>query len=282
MRYGLNVAQPSSADSARTAFASDLSIGAGPGYGRVIDVGSKLRLARLLRVLRKVGLLNDDDIAPETARRLMQIWYSLRNVIGTYPQLGYTLQLLQEVNLISSAPPPAAVYRLVRILDDPQLLNRRQGFMFRAGYGFAHQLVLDADDRDLGFLYATGEWHVQRGTTRAMGVEGQFFWDHLTSGGNLSLNLEAYYDWFLYNRAFDPLGAIGVTLSTGVSDQPGDIFQDSGIAYQALAGARYQRFYNRGSSISATLSGGFDRRGGIVLLTVEASLGMAAGSVAAP
>lgn len=277
--YGLIVAEPPAALDKRVTFGSALTIGLGPGYGRIYDVGPRLRLRRFVRVLRDAGLLRG-ALPAAVANELLRTWYELRNAIGTFAPLGYSLRVLGRANALLRQPDPASVYRLVRVLDDPQLWDRQGGMMFRLGYGYARELLVDADDRGLGFLYGTAQLQLQLGTIRELEGAFRFAWNHLGSPDSYTLGLEGSYNWFLYNRALDPLGALGATLSLGLSNQPGSAFEDGGIAFTALGGASYTRAFDRGSRIVASLLGGAQRRGGVVMLSLEARYGVAAGSFA--
>jgi hypothetical protein len=280
--YGLTVASPPSANGKRITLGSMITVGGGPGYGRIFDVGPRLRLRRFTRVLRKAGLLARETLPPDVARELLQLWYSLRNTIGSYAPLGYSLRTLSKANMLTRAPDPATIYRLVRILDDPQLFDRRSGMMFRLGYGYARHLVFDGDGSDFASLYGTAEMSLPLGTVRQLDAALRFFWSHVGDPMVYSFNLSGEYNWFLYNRAFDPLGAIGASLDMGLSNQPGSGFGDGGVAYQVLGGAAYTRFFDRGSRIVASLRAGAQRRGAIVLLSIEARYGVSAGSYAQP
>lgn len=277
--YGLTLASPPAAQDNRVDFASTLSLAGAIGYGRILDVGSQLRLRRIERVLNAAGLLEGEAIDGPTGRKLARLWYQLRNTVGNYAQLGYTLRILRDAGLLKKDVDPATSYRLVRLLDDPQLFGRRSGLMTSLGYGYARTLVKDADDDNLAFLFGRAEYHRQTGTTREYGAEASFFWSHLGSPDTYNVALAAYYNWFLYNRAFDPLGAIGATASAGLSNQPGSGFSDGGLGYEVLLGASYTRLFNRGTRIQATLSGGGGRRGAVILFSIEARYGVASGAM---
>ena len=279
--YGLVAARPMSALETRTAFSARLSIALSVGYGRILDIGPRLRLRRAERVLRRAKLLDGTAIDATASRKIMAAWYRLRNTVGTYAKLGYTLRILRNAGLLKETVDPATAYRLVRILDDPQLIGRRSGLITRLGYGYARTLVKDADDADLGFLFGDITYTRQQGTTREFGGKARFFWSHIGEPDTYNVNATAFYNWYLYNRAFDPLGAIGATLTAGISNQPGAGFSDGGVGYEVLAGGSYTRIFNRGTRISATAQVGGGRRGAVVLVGLEARYGVAQGALVA-
>lgn len=276
--YGFGLSSPIAALERRTSFGAVASVGLGPAYGRIYDIGPRLRLQRFERVLRRSGWI-DGPLDPVLANRLLAIWYALRDAIGSYAQLGHALRALREAGVISGEIDPATSYRLIRVLDDPQLDQRRSGGLLRLGYGYARQLVLDADDHDLAFLYASAEGVWQRSSVRERFAALRFSWNQLERD-SYALSAEAGQRWFLYNRALDPLGVLGVTASAGVANQQNTAFDGGGVAYQALVGGSYTRFFSRGSQVEAALRGGLDRRGGLVLLTLSATYGVAAGAYA--
>ena len=275
--YGLAVAAAPLSTESRVTLGATVTAAGGPGYGRIVDVGPRLRLSRIARVLEKSGVLAA-EIDSAIGTKLIQTWYELRNRIGSFSRLGYTLKVLNEAHLLKEEIDAATAYRIIRILDDPQLDQRRSGLMLRLGYGYARQLLKDADDRTLAFLYATAEVQRQHGTSRALGAGMRFYYNMWGTPDTYGIDITGHYDWYLYNRAFDPLGAIGLGLDAGLNNQPGDAFEDGGIAYRVLAAASYSRFFSRGTRIVSRLRGGIQDGGAVVLVSIEAQYGIASGS----
>jgi hypothetical protein len=279
--YGLTFAsQPLYADRRWTA-SGVVSIGAGPGYGRILDRGPLLRLRWLERILRAQGLLKR-RLPPAVARELLSAWYQLRNRIGSYPHLGHTLRILHQGGLLTDTPNPATIYRLVRLLDDPQLDWRPDGLMLRAGYGYARTLVYEAPDADLGFAYATARFARQFNVRQAFDGQLRFFYQMINSPQTYGVTLEAGYQHYLYNDVLDPLGSIGVWLAGGLNNQPGSAFSNGGLGYRVLGRGAYTRYFDRGSSVSVSLSVGVDTGSPLLLLSLEASYGIVQRSYVAP
>ncbi|MCA9664829.1 MAG: HEAT repeat domain-containing protein, partial [Myxococcales bacterium] len=84
--YGLALSQIPAATEKRFNFNANVSIGGGPGYGRIIDIGQRIRLRRLAWVLRKAGLLAG-EIDQLVGNKIIAAWYALRNNIGNFQQL---------------------------------------------------------------------------------------------------------------------------------------------------------------------------------------------------
>jgi hypothetical protein len=278
--YGLDFGASPTIYDRRLAFASNVSVGGGPGYGRIYDVGPKLRLKRLQVVLKRAGLLSG-PIDRAVGDQLVAAWYKLRNRLGSFWQLGYTLDVLQRANLLSTKEciDPATVYRIIRILDDPQLLDRREGMMFRLGYGYARSFIKDADDLDMGFVYLTGEHALQLGTTRALEWGLRFYFEHIGDPDRYGLTARAAFTQYLYNANFDSLGALSAFFTGGFNNQPGPAFADGGLGYQVMVGGSYSRLFNRGTEISLSAQLGIDSGSPLFLVTLAARYGIAYGAI---
>jgi hypothetical protein len=284
--YGLDFGATGTMDDRRLAFASTISVGGGPAYGRMFDVGAKLRLRRLQIVMKKAGLLSG-HIDRAVGDQLITAWYQLRNRVGSFWQLGYTLDILNRAGLLSAKEgiDPATLYRVIRILDDPQLLNRREGMMFRLGYGYARNFVRNGSDADLGFVYLTGEHAWQIGTTRALESSLRFYYEHITDPHLYGLTGKAGFVQYLYNPSYDPLGALSAFVSVGFNNQPGPTSSTntpngwSGLGYQVMAGGSYARIFNRGTEISLAAQLGVQSGAPLFLVSLAAKYGVVYGAI---
>jgi hypothetical protein len=277
--YGLGLADHPLYLDRRFTFAGNVTVGGGPGYGRIYDVGSQLRLRRLEHAMKKAGLLSV-SIDRAVGDQIIQAWYLQRNRIGTFTHLGYTLEILRRAGLLAKEHvDPALTYRLVRILDDPQLDDRPGGMMFRLGYGYARSMIKDVDDTTMAFLYLTGEYIRQR-ITQSFEARMRFFYEMYGDPDFYGLDLAVGYNHYFYNDTYDPLGALSATLGGGLSNQPGATFDNGGLAGRVLLGAAYSRYFTRGSKVTASLQAGLENRAPIVLFSVEATYGIARGSFA--
>jgi len=248
-------------------------------------VGAKLRLRRLQIVMKKAGLLSG-QIDRAVGDQLITAWYQLRNRIGSFWQLGYTLDILNRAGLLAAKEgiDPATLYRIIRILDDPQLLNRSDGMMLRLGYGYARSMVRNGADADLGFVYLTGEHAWQIGTTRALESSLRFYYEHITDPNMYGLTARTGFVQYLYNANYDPLGALSAFLSAGFSNQPGPTATPtangwSGLGYQLLLGGSYARLFNRGTEVSLSAQFGIETGAPLFLVSLAARYGIVYGAI---
>jgi hypothetical protein len=266
--------------------AGNVSIGGGPGYGRVLNIGARLRLRRLEVLLKKAGLLSG-PIDVSVGNQLIHAWYHVRNRIGTFHQLGYTLDILGRAGLLTKDTiDPATTYRMIRVLDDGQLDDRPSGMMFRLGYGYARTLVKDGYDTTFAFLFATGEYNHQLGTIRSLQTSLRFYYNMWDEPDTFGVTLQGSYVHYLYNSSYDPLGALSATISGGVSNQPGatttptpgGAYNNGGIGWQLMLGGSYTRFFSRATRLIASAKAGVDTGSPLILFTLEAQYGIISGS----
>ena len=275
--YGLVQATSPTADD-RLSVAGNLSVGAGPGYGRLLDVGPRLRLRRLEHTLARARMLHN-SISARVAEELFHVWYGLRNRVGSFARLGQTLRILQRAGLLRNRPlGPALTYRLIRILDDPQLDDRPEGYLFRLGYGYARTLIKDADDTNLAFVYATGEYHRQFGALHGFAGDLRFFYQMVGDPDFYGVTFSASYLRHLYTTSIDPVGSIGAGIKGGLSNQPGAALADGGLGYRFVANASYTHHFSRGTSVAASVGAGVDTGSPLLLFSLQARYGLARGS----
>ncbi len=278
--YGLGVASHALGYDKRVSFAGTLSIGGGPGYGRIYDIGARLRLRRLAAVLKRAGVLTG-HIDKAVGDQLIAAWYQLRNRVGSFFQLGYTLDILHRGGLLTKETlDPATTYRVIRVLDDPQLEDRPEGMMFRLGYGYGRTLVKDGEGVDLGFLYITGEHAWQIGTTRALESSLKFYYQMLGEPDTYGLTAQIAFSQYLYNTNLEALGALSATLSGGFNNQPGATFDSGGLGWQVMVGGAYTRMFTRATRVAATLQLGITSGSPLILIGLEARYGVAYGAIA--
>ncbi|MCB9556076.1 MAG: HEAT repeat domain-containing protein [Deltaproteobacteria bacterium] len=260
----------------RSSLAASLASSFAVGYGRVIDVGPRLRMQRMLRVLRRVGLLAGN--VPRTVRReIWRRWYLLRDHIGSFQRLGHTLAVLRQQGYLRKYVDPAVAYRLIRILDDPQLLRRRAGLQLSTGVTLAQQLLKGAPDQTSTVLFLHGLYARQH-RRRALAAELHFAYDTWGSPDTLQLDGKLSHRWYFYNAAEDGLGDFELALSAGLRRlrNVGDTF-----GYSALASVSFGRQLTRGSELRVGAEGGLQQHSGIFMLTLSGRYGIIAGSYVA-
>ncbi|MCB1008007.1 MAG: hypothetical protein KDB94_03835, partial [Acidobacteria bacterium] len=83
--------------------AVDAQVGLGVGYGRVLDVGTRMRVARIATALarsRSLGRPIDDA----TAAKLQRAWWGLRGELGAHRRLTTTVAILREAGVLLGEP----------------------------------------------------------------------------------------------------------------------------------------------------------------------------------
>lgn len=108
-------------------FATDLGVAIGGGYGRVLDVGPRLRvrqLEALLEQARALGRPIDDDLAA----RLQSAWWDTRRDRTAYRQLTATVAILRDAGVLLGEPDAGTTYALLEVLRDPSYDHRPSGF----------------------------------------------------------------------------------------------------------------------------------------------------------
>lgn len=201
-----------------------LSLGLGPGFGRVIDIGVRLRLRRIEQSLKQANALAR-PIDGELARKLYAAWWALRGEFGVRRRLLVTIKMLRDAGVMVSDPDPGTTYRLLRVLEDGQLAERIDGFEVRVGVGesFVMQDTAPmADDVEwnrvetallratVGYQIAEGLAEIvgeARGTYRITGSPGFYT-------GDATLTARRYF----YGYGWDPRGAIELGVQGGISD----------------------------------------------------------------
>ncbi len=118
-------------------FSTEVIGGVGVGYGRVLDVGSLVRVRRLAAILEANRALGR-PIDPATAKKLQSAWWALRGTRSLHPVLVATVAILRESGVLLGEPDAGLTYELLEVLRDGQLDGRLEGldvsFVFGEGY----------------------------------------------------------------------------------------------------------------------------------------------------
>jgi hypothetical protein len=133
-------------------FTADLQIALGGGFGRVVDVGAAIRVARLGRTLDNARALGK-PIDAATAKRLQLTWWALRGERSSFRALVATIAILREAGILLGEPNAIITYELLQVLRDSQLYMRPSGFDVQLvfGEGYLHRPDQDDDGTcDLG------------------------------------------------------------------------------------------------------------------------------------
>jgi hypothetical protein len=105
----------------------DLQIALGGGYGRVVDVGSAIRVRRLSRILDDARALGK-PIDAATAKKLQLTWWALRKERSDFRALIATVAVLREAGILLGEPNAVITYEILTVLRDTNLFLRPSGF----------------------------------------------------------------------------------------------------------------------------------------------------------
>ncbi|MFH0900891.1 MAG: hypothetical protein V2A73_09710 [Pseudomonadota bacterium] len=238
-----------------------LGAGIGLGYGRILDVGAALRLRRLESILRQENLLAR-PIDADTARELFAIWWGLRGETGSRRRLVATLKVLRESGTLLVDPDPETTYSIVQVLEDQNLDGRFAGVEARCGIGEAFEGIdarPQADDLEwsraesliaralYGRQLAGGTADVTAAVRASYKLGDPGLW---TVQGDVALRR------FFYGREHDPVGALELSLSAGISDAAETPPPERDAGHRISGSVGYTAFPNRASSlrVAATIT----------------------------
>ncbi len=138
-------------DNNDTRFSADFQIALGAGFGRVVDVGSAIRVRRLARALDAARALGK-PIGEEVSKKLQLTWWALRGERSQYRALTSTVAILREAGVLLVEPDAGLTFEILNVLRDTQLFQRPSGFdaqiLFSEGY-LKRPDDTDMDDRPL-------------------------------------------------------------------------------------------------------------------------------------
>ncbi|MBK9031689.1 MAG: hypothetical protein IPL61_10240 [Myxococcales bacterium] len=122
---------------------ADLGVAIGGGYGRVIDVGPRLRarqLEHLLEASRALGRPIDDALAA----KLQSAWWDTRRDRTGYRQLTATVAILREAGVLLGEPDAGTTFAILEVLRDPSFDHRVSGV--DASLQIGEEYLLREDD----------------------------------------------------------------------------------------------------------------------------------------
>jgi HEAT repeats len=209
-------------------FATELQLGLGVGWGRVLDVGSRVRVRRLSAVLEAARALGK-PIDRTIARRLQSAWWALRTSRSTHPVLIATVAILREAGVLLGEPDAGLTYELLEVLRDGQLDDRRSGVDVNLRFGEGYLRREDDPMIDSGRveqLLLSAEYAEQLPGDKADLTGEAWAKQRLFAGdGNPSpfaAGAGAHWRRFFYGDHADPLGALDLGATVGASDDDTD------------------------------------------------------------
>jgi hypothetical protein len=223
----INRADPNAQDTKDARLSADLEVALGGGYGRVIDLGSQLRVRRLARALeanRALGKPIDED----TARQLQSAWWALRGTKSARRILTTTVAILRKAGVLLGEPDAGLSYEMLAVLRDGQLRDRPSGFDAWIGFGEGYLLREDTPQIANGRV----EQLLARGRFGQQAIDGSTDVSAMAFGRLALFTGDQPAPWalgvsgrarrFTYGEYGDPIGAIDVAADLGLSDDDTD------------------------------------------------------------
>ena len=221
-------------------FGADVEGGLGVGWGRVLNVGERLRVARIESALRRARALGR-PITDDLAQKLMAAWWKLRDEVGVHTRLTRTVSILRESGVLLGEPSASLSYQLGEILRDGQLQHRFSGLrveLLVAESYLVRDSALGALDGRAETVLAHGRFARQlAGGKRELDIEGLARYRILAPDGEPApWALTALGVWrnYMYGRHQDPLGALEIGGELGASDY--DLGGDRALRVAGRAG----------------------------------------------
>ncbi len=265
--------------------AADLGFALGVGYGRVLDVGSRLRVAKVEQVLRANRALGK-PIDAAVAEQLQRVWWGQRRARNAHQLLIATIATLRNAGVILGEPDPSITYQLLAVLRDGQLNNRMRGFDIDLTFGESYLLRDDAPTNPMVDKGRVEQLLLRAGYGRQIDSNVDLVgsgWARLrilaadgtpspwAVGGSVSARR------FTYGEYGDPVGTLDLTANVAASKDDRDN-TSLGFALGAELGFTYWLNQAGGLRLAATTA--FDSGDIFVGAKLEASYGLLDGSFA--
>ncbi len=272
-----------------------VALAVGGGAGRVLAVDPIVRLRRLEQALTAEGALRG-PVAPDAGTDIIRTWYALRNDVGLYRTLAYTMAQLDAAGVLDGAPSLRATYVALQVLGDPFIVARRVGWEARGGIGVVQSFIGYDDDPDtepdpVFALLASGQYELPLATDRQLSLRGKLYVE-LGSTGNVidpmgdphfrpwSLRGFATYTRAFYDADWVPLGAVTLSGEAGMAGtrSPEGLATTPETGLDAAGTVSYSRAINRASFATLAARGSL-RNDGVFQLTVDLAItwGVASG-----
>jgi len=259
-------------------FGTELELGVGVGYGRVLDTGSLVRVRRISAVLESNRALGR-PIDAQTARRLQAAWWALRGSTSTHPVLIATVSILRESGVLLGEPDAGLTYELLEVLRDGQLDDRREGFdaslVFGEGYLSREDNPMIDNGRVEQVLASASYAKQLPGDTSDL--TGTAFaklrvFTEMNAPSPYVLGANARWRQFFYGDHYDPTGALDVGATIGASN---DDFMNSTTGYLLGGQIGWTMRPNRASSVRLGADARLDSGQFFLGATLDISYGLA-------
>ncbi|HEY5949757.1 MAG TPA: hypothetical protein VIV40_29885, partial [Kofleriaceae bacterium] len=260
---------------AARAFTADLQVALGGGYGRVIDVGSAIRVNRLGRTLDNARALGK-PIDAATSKRLQLTWWALRGERSSFRSLIATIAVLREAGILLGEPNAVITYEILQVLRDTQLYMRPSGFDAQLVFGEGYLQRPDTDGDDNCDAIGNSRCGRYEQVIASAGYGAQLDEDKLEISGNAyaryrllpgdgepapwAAGATARMRRFTYGEHGDPFGALDLrgTLAVSTDDNPADPCMgfgcDKSLRIEGEAGFTYWLNQASGLRLSAQVA----------------------------
>ena len=236
--------------------ALDAQIALGGGYGRVLDVGTRLRVARIATALernRALGRPIDDQIA----RRLQSAWWALRGELGSHRRLTATVAILRDAGVLLGEPDAGMTYELLEILEDPSLDGRMSGLDVHLAFGegflsrwrYPTEEDTGLDEGRLEELLLRARLARQVGETSDLEAAAFARYRVFAEEGAPSpwaVGVSGRWRTFVYGDHFDPRGALDLGAEVGAAD---DDLDQTDLGFRLGGEIGWTMILSRASSI---------------------------------
>jgi hypothetical protein len=208
--------------------AFDGSLALGGGWGRVLDRGTRMRVARIataLRGSRQLGREIDDEVA----RRLQSAWWATRGELGGHRRLTATVAILRDAGILLGEPDAGTTYELLQILEDPAYDSRLDGIDIH--FGVAENYLKRwryPSDEDPGYVEGRLEELVLRARVglqigETQDITGSGYARYRLFAGDMepspwALGATARVRKFVYGDHYDAKGVLDLSGDLAVSD----------------------------------------------------------------
>ena len=250
-----------------------ISPSVGLGYGRVLNLGPAVRLRKIIRYLSDRGILSG-PLPHEVGNKILLHWYALKNELGYYKHLAYTIKILKSSGLLKKPLTFENAYAVTQMIKDSQLDQRDSGWLVAAVLNIPTDVLDDESTSWLGSFLAAN-FSRPLGEDQAFTLKGLLHFDFgVLDSRNpwMILSIKPQYSRYLYSDYLDPLGAfqVNATLKLGTSfDGEGTGFlyhsysdmmvmplSSEEVSFEIGLGLAYRYFFNRGTSFITSIDGG--------------------------
>jgi hypothetical protein len=207
--------------------AVEAQVAIGGGWGRVLDVGTRMRVARIASALeagKQLGRPIDDGVA----KRLQAAWWTTRGALGSHARLTQTVAILRDAGILLGEPDAGTTYELLQILDDVGFDARESGHDVQLAFGEGYlERWRWPSDEDPGIgtgrleeLLVRARVGRQIGATRELG--GDAFarlrlFPPMNTPAPWAIGATAHVRQWVYGEHYDPRGAFDLTGELAIS-----------------------------------------------------------------